>query len=162
MALNAYANLTVNGTALQGDTSIAVIGGVDVSADHIELFEVRWGSVMPTGGSARGRLDMQPVVLTKRIDQTTPLLYKAMAENSRLDGEIKLFDTHPDSGETRHRFTLIVMRGRVQSIASASPDSLDPALASRPAREVLTLTVGSLTYQDEVASVSYTQELVGR
>ena len=162
MALNSYANLTVNGTELTGDTSIGVIGGEDVSSGHIEVFEVRWGSVMPPAGAARGRLEMQPVVLTKRVDQTTPLLYQAMASNGVIMGTVKLFDTHPDSGETRLRFTLTLGKGRVQSIASCSPDGLDPAMASRPAREVVTISVSSLTYADVVGSTEYTQDITGR
>jgi hypothetical protein len=47
MALNAYARLTINGESLQGDTAVQTVGGVDVSSDHIEVYELRWGSAVP-------------------------------------------------------------------------------------------------------------------
>ena len=162
MALPSYARFTLNGVTLEGDTSIGVMGGVDVSSEHIEVFEVRWGTAVPPTGSTRSRLDVQPVLITKRVDQSTPRLYEAMGRSTVLEGDIKLFDTHPASGETRHRFTLTIGKARVQGIESCSPDSLNPDTASRPAREVVTITAASLTYRDEVSNTEYTQEMTAR
>jgi type VI secretion system Hcp family effector len=160
MALNAYARLTINGQALQGDTSVQAMGSVDVSSDHIEVSELRWGSAVPAAasGGRTGRAEMLPVLITKRIDQTTPRLYEALVKNSQVEGEIKIFDTDPNDGTTRHRFTLVLGRGRLQSVTSSSPDTLDPAFSARPPREVVAITATSLTYRDEIHSVEYQQE----
>ena len=164
MAFNSYARLTLNGTPLAGDTTVAEIGGVDVSADHIEVYEVRWGSAsaMASADGRPGRAQVQPVLITKRVDQSTPRLYQAMMTNAAIDGAIKLFDTHPDSGEVRHRFTLTLAKARIQSITSCSPDTLDTAVAARPAREVVAIAAATLTYSDEVNSVEYRQDLSPR
>lgn len=164
MALNSYARLRVNGTALDGDTMLQQIGGVDVSSDHLEVYEVRWGSGVPaaTVTGRPGRLEMQPILITKRVDQATPRLYQALATNAAVDGDIKLFETHPQDGTSRHRFTLVIAKARIQSIASCSPDTLDAALSTRPAREVVAIAATSVTYRDEVHSVEYQQDVSAR
>lgn len=164
MALNSYARLKLQGTPLDGDTTQATMGGVDVSSDHIELHEVRWGLGVPaTTSTARpSRAELQPIVITKGIDQSTPQLYRALAVNAVVEGDILLFDTHPDDGSTRHRFTLTVGKARVQSIASCSPDTLDPSVSGRPAREVVTIAAPSLKLRDEVQSTEYQYDVVQR
>lgn len=162
MALNSYARLKLQGTSLAGDTTQVTMGGVDVSSDYIELHEVRWGlGVSSSTTTVRpGRPVLQPIALTKGIDQSTPQLYRALAVNAVLDGDILLFDTHPEDGSTRHRFTLTLANARVQSIASCSPDTLDPTVSGRPAREVVTIAAPSLRLRDEVRSVEYQYDAV--
>jgi hypothetical protein len=66
-ALNAYAALQANGTALDGDVTMETIGGVDVSSDHIEIYQIEH-NITP----GKNKLISGPIVLQKRIDQTTP------------------------------------------------------------------------------------------
>lgn len=164
MALNAYARLTVNGEALQGDTTVQTLGGVDVSSDHIEVYELKWGSAAPAAesGGRTGRVAMLPVLITKRIDHSTPRLYQALVTNGQVEGDIKIFDTSADDGSTRHRFTLVLGRSRLQSISSSSPDSLDPEVSARPPREVVAIIATSLTYRDEIHGVEFVHENVLR
>lgn len=164
MALNSYAQLTLNGSALSGDVTVFEIGSVDVSADHIEIHEVRWGAAVPVASSTArpGKPALQPVVITKRIDQTTPLLYQALFTNMAVDGDIKLFDSDPDSGGTRHRFTVKIAKARIQSIDSCSPDTFEPAVMTRPAREVVTIAAASVNWRDEVNGVEYQRDASAR
>ena len=64
MALTSYAAITSNGMALTGDVSQASMGGVDVSADHIEVYEFHLGvGTASEGTSARqsGRATHRPL-----------------------------------------------------------------------------------------------------
>lgn len=160
MALSSYARLKLQGTPLDGDTTHATMGGVDVSSDHIELHEVRWGLGVssPTSTVRPGRAELQPIALTKGIDQSTPQLYRALAVGANVDGDILLFDTSPEDGSTRHRFTLTLSKARVLSIASCSPDTFDPEVSGRPAREVVTIAAPSVTMRDELHSIEYQHE----
>jgi type VI secretion system secreted protein Hcp len=164
MALNSYAQLSLNGTALSGDVAVAEMGGVDVSADHIEVNEVRWGAAVPaTSTTARyGKPELQPIVLLKRVDQTTPMLYQGLFTNMSVDGDIKLFEPDPDNGNTRHRFTIKIAKARIRSIASWSPDTLDPAELARPAREVVTIAAASVNWRDEVYGTEYQRDSAAR
>ncbi|MFK7990529.1 MAG: type VI secretion system tube protein TssD [Sandaracinaceae bacterium] len=161
MALNAYCAGTINGTALNGDVTMATIGGVDVSADHMECYEVKWGTRISTEGQAHrasSHRRIQPVCIMKRIDQTTPLLYQGLKENQRFDGTIKIFDNDPDSGETRHRFTVTLTQARLLSIESFVPDAFDADESNRPPYEVLQLVPHTITYTDEINSTEFQDE----
>jgi hypothetical protein len=70
-SLPAFAQLTWNGSAFEGDTSVGSIGGTDVSADHIELFAVSWGTQLGSRGQQQ-EARVEPILLTKPLDRTTP------------------------------------------------------------------------------------------
>ncbi len=158
MAQLFYCEFTINGSALTGDVSNSTMGGVDVSADHIEGYELHFGSrqAAKEAGSARaGRRTIDPVRIRKPTDRTTPLLYRALVMNQVLDGTIKLFDTNPDSGETRHRFSIQLSNARISAVATTSPDVHDPANNPRPIFEWVEITAPTVAYTDEVNSVEF-------
>lgn len=145
-ALNAYAALTVNGTALDGDTTMTEIGGVDVSSDHIEIYQIDH-SMLHAG---KNRTESGPFVLMKRIDQTSPILLSALADGFRVDGDIKIFDTDLQSGQTRHRFTIRITQGRVVGIETKLPDAFDASESNRPPVEYIQIELQSYWLVDEV------------
>ncbi len=161
MAHNAYAALTYNGSALAGDVTITTIGGVDVSADHMELYQVKWGCRVGTEGQshrASSHRRIQPIQIMKRIDGTTPELYQALTQNQTIAGDIKIFDTNPEDGATRHRFTITISGARILAIESCSPDAFDADVSNRPPYEVVELVPHTITYTDVVNSKEYTDE----
>jgi type VI secretion system Hcp family effector len=161
MGLNAYAAFTANGTALAGDTTMTSIGGVDVSADHIELYSVHWGTRVGTEGQshrASAHRRVLPVRIAKRVDQTTPEFYQALTQNQTIAGDIKIFDTNPEDGTTRHRFTITIAGARVLAVESQSPDAFDADTSSRPPFDVIELVPHTITYTDMVNSKEYTDE----
>ena len=164
MALNAYAALTLNGTALDGDTSVSQLGGVDVSDHHIEVYEVRWGASVATAGSAvrPGRAELAPVAVSKRIDQTTPLLYQGLLTGHGGGRRYQAVRERSEHGAARHRFTLAIAKARIQSIDSRSPDTFDLGTTADPAREVVTIAAGTMTWRDEVTGVEYTHTVAAR
>jgi type VI secretion system secreted protein Hcp len=159
MALNAYAELTANGDILECNTSVPHIADIDVSSDHIECFSVSWGSRLNTLSSTRrrGRVTKLPVTLLKPIDKSTPLLYQAMATNQRIDGPVKIFDVDPESGVTRHFFTVKLERATIISLESKSPNTLNSDTAASPPSEQVELSAYTLTYIDEINEIEYQQ-----
>ncbi len=161
MGLNAYAALTYNGTPYAGDTTVTSMGGVDVSADHIELYEVKWGTRVGTEGQAHrasSHRRIMPIRIMKRVDQTTPEFYQALTQNMTVAGEIKIFDTNPEDGGTRHRFTITIAGARILAVESCSPDAFDADVSNRPPYEVIELVPHTITYTDMVNSKEYTDE----
>ena len=158
MALNFYCAFTLNGTALDGDSTMNEIGGVDVSADHIEGYKLTFGTRVGTEGQshrASSHRRILPVRINKRIDATTPLLYQGLKENQRLDGDIKIFDTDPDDGATRHRFTVRITQARILGIESQVPDAFDADESNRPPSEVLEVVPHTIAYIDEIHSTEF-------
>ena len=156
-SLPAFAQLTWNGTAFSGDTSVVSIGGVDVSTDHVELFAVSWGTQVGSQISrGQQQLHVGPVVLTKPLDGTTPLFNQAMVQNAVIAGEIKIFDTSPDDGTTRHRFSLTIGGGRVIGIESLKPDPLEPASRAGGPVDMIEIVPHTITYTDHIDSTEFT------
>jgi type VI secretion system secreted protein Hcp len=156
MALNAYAELQINGESLTGDTTVQSMGGVDVSTNHIEVYQVKWGTRVGTEGQshrASSHRRILPIQLMKRVDQTTPQLYQALARNATISGSIKLFDTNPEDGATRHRFTLTIEGARILSIESCSPDAFDADTSNRPPYEIVEIVPHTIIYTDGIHSV---------
>jgi type VI secretion system Hcp family effector len=156
----------LNGTDLTGDVTVSSIGGVDVSTGHIEIHALTFGSrlLIPEGQGLRAasRRTNLPVRLTKRTDRTTPLLYRGLRQNARLDGDIRIFDTDPDTGETRHRFTLRLGQARITSVESHVPDAFDVGGPARPPVDVVELVPHTIGYIDEVHSVEFEDTFEGR
>ena len=149
-ALNAYAALQAGGIALNGDVTMSSIGGLDVSADHIEIYQIEH-NITP----GKNKLISGPIVILKRIDQTSPLFLQAMSEGQRIDGDIKIFDIDPDVGVTRHRFTIRLTQAEVVGISSNLPDAFDADESNRPPSEYIQLKPFKLMWVDEINSVEY-------
>lgn len=158
MALNLYCAFQLAGTALSGDVTMTTIGGVDVSTDHIEGYELHFGTRIESEGLAHrasSRRRIEPVRICKRTDRTTPLLFQGLKENQRVDGDIKIFDTNSNTGETRHRFTVRLTQCRILALTTNSPDVLDPESTNRPVSEWLELMPRTIAYIDEVNGTEF-------
>jgi type VI secretion system secreted protein Hcp len=156
-----FAALTVNGAPLGGDVTQATIGGVDVSRGHIEVYDLSFGARVTTapntGASPRstGRRQLDPLRLTKPMDRTTPLLYQALSQHRTIAGDVLIFDTNPEDGTTRHRFTIRLSDARITAVASAVTDpNVGIPVPGRP-YESVELVPHTIAYIDEVASVEY-------
>ncbi|GAB5544723.1 MAG: type VI secretion system tube protein Hcp [Sandaracinaceae bacterium] len=159
MALNAYAALTWNGTALDGDSTMSEIGGVDVSSDHIEVYQLNWGTVI--GHERQASLSAahrtaEPLVFEQRLDGTVPQWHQALTENATIAGTFKIFDTNPEDGATRERFNITIEGGRVVSVQGESPDAFDADQSNKPCYVRVKVTYHTITYEDMVLSKVYT------
>ena len=150
VTLNAYAFLTVDGVALEGDPTIDTIGGEDVST-AIEcpsaVYELYVG---PRGAVAR-----TPVTIRKRVDKSSPLLAKALAQNQRVDGEIRFYQSDADTGLTARSYTLTITIGKVSAIRSWLPDRSDAETTDLPMLEEVSVVYQSLTVTDAASGTSY-------
>ncbi len=156
MALQAYAAFTLGGVELSGETTANSVGDVDVSHGHVEILELNFGAERQGSNKKRAeRHRLIPLRLVKRTDQTTPLLYRGLSQGQILEGEIKLFDANPDSGEIRHRFSVSLGQAQIVSMTTTSPDVYDPEDANRPVYDFLEIVAGSIVYADRVHGVEF-------
>lgn len=155
MALNAYAALEAEGIgALDGDSSMTEIAGVDVSADHIEIYQFDCGARVGTEGQAHrasSHRRIMPVRIEKRHDQSSPLLYQALKENKAVSGVFKFFDNN-EAGETRHRFSITITNARVLSVETKSPDAFDADESNRPMYDIVEFVPHTIAYEDMIES----------
>ena len=111
--------------------------------DHIEALEYHHLMEIPEGGSA---IDHQTVIITKRIDRSSPQLLQAMDTNEQLTEVIFRFFRPSPSGDgtTQEYLNVILTSARIVSIEPLSPDTLNPETASRPATERIRFSYGTI------------------
>lgn len=104
-------------------------------------------------GMATGRRTYEPVVFTKRIDRSSPILARALCNNEVIEATFKLFRPNPDGdGTTEQFFTIMLTGGRISSIKRVSSNAIDPASANDPPIEEVGLVFSDITWTHEIAS----------
>ena len=135
MAEPVYLFLKVNGTTIQGDSSQTSLG----RADSIECLYYRQAFATghtSSGMAATGRRTYDPLVIRKRIDKASPLLAKALIQNSLVEGVFKFFRPNPlGDGTTEQFYTTEIKQGRIAAISQSAPEVGQPgALEEQPLR----------------------------
>jgi type VI secretion system secreted protein Hcp len=157
MAETVHLYLKANGADIKGESIQSSLG----RKDSIEcvFYEQAVSTAREAGsGMATGRRRYEPIRIHKRIDKSTPLIYKAMAENQKVDGVFKFFRPNPTGdGTTEQFYSVEIKDGRISSVKNWVPDCIDPVSSSMPPMEevqfvfhtiIWTYTNGGITHQD--------------
>jgi type VI secretion system secreted protein Hcp len=139
--------LKANGADIKGESTITSLG----REGTIEclFFEDSVRTAREKGsGMATGRRTYEPVVIRKRIDNSSPLLAKALCNNEVIEGVFKFFRPNPvGDGTTEQFFTISISEGRVASIKRTSPDTFDPASANAPPLEEVSFVFHTIEWE---------------
>ena len=103
-------------------------------------------------GMASGERTYDPIRIVKRIDKSSPLLFKALCDNEVIEAKFRFFRPNPDGdGTTQHFYTVEIKEGRIASYQRISPDVIDPASANAPPTEEVTFVFGDIiqTYEPD-------------
>ncbi|MCP3169642.1 type VI secretion system tube protein TssD [Myxococcus qinghaiensis] len=157
MAESVHLFLKANGQDIKGSstqTSMQREGSIECLTYQQSVITAR-----ETGsGMATGRRQYEPLVIRKRIDKSTPLLMKALTENTVVEGTFKFYRPAPaGDGTTEQFYTVSISKARISSIKQINPDVFDPAKANQPTLEEVsfvyhtinwTITDGGATHED--------------
>ncbi len=157
MAETVHLYLKANGTDIQGESEQKSLG----RENSIECLSFRDSvrTAREVGSSlATGRRTYEPLIITKRIDKSSPLIAKALCNNEVIEGVFKFFRPSPTGdGTTEQFFTVAIKQGRISHVLRQSPDTFDPAAANRPPSEEIgfvfhtikwTYTNGGVEHED--------------
>jgi len=157
MAETVHLYLKANGQDIKGESTQESLN----RKDSIEcvFYNQSVKTARETGsGMATGRRQYEPLMIRKRIDKASPLLYKALVENTVIDGTFKFFRPNPTGdGTTEQFYTVVIKRGRISAISQTVPDTIHPASTSDPPLEEVsmvfhtiswTYTNGGVTHED--------------
>lgn len=135
-----------------GQSDRATIGGVDVRTAS-PLWAVDWTVDASGGPSGRNSgLTISDLVVAKRIDRATPLLYQRVDSGERLEApKILFFNNNPDSGETQHYLTLELGDARVSGVQLAA----GPIVSGFAHLELVGFAPERVLITEEVNSVEY-------
>lgn len=155
MAETVHLFLKSNGADIKGDSTQTSLG----REGSIEClyFEDNVRTAREKGsGMATGRRTFEPLIVRKRIDQSSPLLAKSLCNNETIEGVFKFFRPAPSGdGTTEHFFTVEIAEGRVASIKRTSPDTIDPASSREPPTEEIGFVFHNITWTYEPSGASH-------
>jgi type VI secretion system Hcp family effector len=75
------------------------------------------------GGSSGGRGNHMPIVLTKNIDKSTPLLASALHEGEEIECKINFYRTSSVGGQEKY-FTVTLVGGRIANLNLQVPHAI--------------------------------------
>lgn len=137
MAETIHLYLTAAGQPVHGESTQHSLSRVD----SIECLSLTHEVSTPREGAhhlASGRRVYAPLRIRKRIDKSSPLLFKALVEHHHIEASFQFFRASPDgNGQTEQFYTLALRGARIERILQTSDDaSLPDALMRVPCEEV--------------------------
>ncbi|HVP15208.1 MAG TPA: type VI secretion system tube protein TssD [Terriglobales bacterium] len=157
MAETVHLYLKANGQQIKGESTQMSLG----RADSIECVYYEQGiETAREAGSAlaTGRRQYTPILIRKRIDKSSPLIFKALTQNQVIDAVFKFFRPNPTGdGTTEQFFTVEIKKGRIAALKNYVPDTIEPASSTEPPLEEIqflfhtismTYTDGGVTHED--------------
>jgi type VI secretion system secreted protein Hcp len=139
MAINAHLSLKINNADVKGESTQLSDGSIECHSFAIGVSNpIDWST-----GAASGRREYSAIVITKRIDRASPLIWKALCTNQIVEGKFKFFRPPVDGGAVDEQFyTVEFKNGRIESV-SQSIASDHPAENISFAYRTITITYDS-------------------
>ena len=114
-----FVRLRIDGNDIEGESTI-------ISMERegtIECFGFEYDLTTPreeATGMLTGRRQHSPITIVKRVDKSTPLLYRALCNNEPVtSAQLRFFRPSPaGSGTEEHFYTILLERGYVSDITS--------------------------------------------
>jgi type VI secretion system secreted protein Hcp len=158
MAMTVHLNLEVDGTKIDGDSTIESLERADTIECLFFKDSVRTAREA-SSGMASGERSYEPITIRKRIDKSSPLLAKALCQNEIIKGIFKFYRPNPlGDSTTQWFFTVEIDEGRISAIVRTSPDTIDPAADSAPPTEEVSFVFANITWTYEDGGISHTDE----
>jgi type VI secretion system secreted protein Hcp len=138
--------LKANGQDIRGESTVTSLG----RENSIQCLYYEQCVTMSTDvrtGMASGRRSYTPILIRKRIDKSSPLLYRALVNNQKVDGYFRFFRPNPTGdGTTEQFYTVDFKNARIASIKQISPDIIKPTSATEPPVEEVTIVFQTITW----------------
>lgn len=152
--------LTANGEEIRGDDTR--VG----SEDAIEFFyyQHKVSNQISRAGTT-GKRTHEPIQFRKRIDKSSPLLYKALCNNEVIEGVFKFFRPGGKVGTENH-YSVAIKNGRIASINELQPDNHAivalKAGASEVAMEEVSFVFHTITWTYTDGGIEHTDTWSGK
>lgn len=158
MAENVYLFLKASGTDIPGDSTVSSDG----RENSIECLEYRDSVATPrdaSSGMATGRRSYEPIKILKRLDRSTPLIFKALCNNEAIEATFRFFRPNPTGdGTTQHFFTVEIGQARISQIERVNPNTMQGVTATEPAYEEVSFVFGTIRACYEDGGIEHVDE----
>lgn len=125
-------------------------GGCECRTMHIAARAGQAGGAVPAGA-----VSIDDLVLVKRIDCASPLLFAALCKNETISLEARFVRPSATNGTIEHYYSIVGLRGRITSIAQSTPDAMDPRSSSEEPCETICLRFEKITFKYPPKNLEY-------
>ena len=146
--------LTINGTPLEGDGPDKEV--IAFGFDN-EVVVDRDAS----SGQTTGRRIYKPLRIVKAIDKTTPLLFKALAQNQVIAGEFRLRRPNPTGDGIENYYTVSITGGRVAGIRDWKTNTRDLSADRAGDLEEVSFVFQTITFTYNNGGITFTDTWSG-
>lgn len=162
MAEPVYLKMTINGQEIQGESTVSSLE----RANTIECTEFRWAVMTPREGASAqitGRRQHQPVTIVKRVDKSSPIMFKALCRNELVDSAVfRFFRASPTgTGETENYMTVELSEAFVSSIDMVSEDATRSGEEQPTAMEAVKFVFKNITVTYNSTGATHTDRWSG-
>jgi len=147
MAQTIHLSLQIDGSDIEGESTIASMereGTIECVSFFYELNTPRESAT----GLLTGRRQHSPLTIVKRIDKTTPLLFKALAMNEPVtSGNFRFFRPSADgSGAEEHYYTILIENAYVATVRQEQSNILYEEAGGLPVMERVSFVFQDITW----------------
>ena len=147
-----YLTLIANGNDIQGESDVSSLEREDT---------IVCTAVTQETYSESGRLALGAFKFVKRVDKSSPLLYKALDNVEAIDATFRYFrPAIGGGGGEEHYYTFHLEQAQITSIRHWFPNTVDPAIINYPHSEEIVITFGRMTITYEDGGVVHTLNTV--
>ncbi len=162
MAQAVYWDLTMLGQQVAGESTVSSLE----RADKIECASFSWGVTTPREGASAqitGRRMHKPVTIIKRVDKSSPVLFKGLCRNEKIDSaKFWFFRPSPTgSGEEQKYMTVELSNAYISSINLVSEDATRSKVEQPTAMEEVQIVFQDITVTYEDGGVTHTDSWSG-
>ena len=162
MAENVHLFLKANGKDIKGESTQKDLD----RADSIECLHYEQEGYTPfeaSTGQASGRRQYKPLVIRKRIDASTPLLWQAMTTNQKVEGEFRFYRPNPaGDGTTEQFYAVEISKAFIASIKQIVEDTIAPGQSQIPPMEEITFIFHDIVWTYKPTGASHKDSWAGR
>lgn len=155
MAMTVHLKLKADGEDIEGESTVTTLE----REDTIECFSFDYGVQSASesfSGTASGARNYEPIRIVKRVDKATPLLWKALCENSTIEGVFKFYRPSPaGDGTTEEFYTVEISEARIAGIDFSSPDAMGGAGQAEPPTESIVFVFNNMAQTYEATGAAH-------
>lgn len=157
MAETVHLFLKANGVDIKGESTQTSLGRQD-SIECVYFDHTVTATRDAAAGMSAGRRNYSPIIIRKRIDKSSPLLFKALTASEVIDAVFKFYRPNPaGDGTTEQFYTISIKQGQIISVREYVADTLNLQTNTLPPLEEVsfvfktisrTYTNGGITSED--------------
>jgi type VI secretion system secreted protein Hcp len=155
MSMTVHLTLKANGEDVEGESTVTTLD----RENTIECFSFDYGVEAGSesfSGAPSGVRNYEPIRITKRVDKSSPLLWKALCNNEKIEGVFKFYRPDPaGQGVTEHFYTFEISEARVAGIDFTSPDAMVGGGSSEPPTETISFVYNNVMQTYEATGAAH-------